>query len=75
MVELVGVHALDDGDVVDHFGQVRQHLRKLGARLAVSGEPETRGQQPGVGADEGVPLVLDDLGGNRLAVVLASSGL
>ena len=81
-LEVVHVHLvfrhvdrLDDGELVDDLRQVGQHLRDLGARLAVAGELELRRHQAGVGPDEGIPLVLDDLGRDRLAVVLAECGL
>ncbi len=61
VIELIGVHRLDQADVVDHFGQVGQHLRELRARLAVPGKLETRAQHGRVGADECIPLPADDL--------------
>ena len=37
MIEGVRVHRFNDGDVIDHFRQVREQFRELGARLAVLG--------------------------------------
>ena len=42
VVERVGDHRLDDRDVVDDLGEVRQQLGELGAALAVPGELELR---------------------------------
>ena len=70
VVKLVGRDRPDDRDVVDHPRQVRDHARQLGAALPVAGERESRGEQAGVGPDEGVPLVLHDLGRDRPAVIL-----
>ena len=42
VVEGVGGDALDDGQVVDDLGQVRQQFGELGSRLAVPGELELR---------------------------------
>jgi hypothetical protein len=36
MIELVGTTALHDRNVVDHRGEVRQHLRELCSALAVA---------------------------------------
>ena len=75
MVELVGVHRLDDGDLVDHLGQVRQHLRELGAALAVPGELEPRTEHGRVGPDKRIALTADDRGRERFAFELGQRGL
>ena len=70
VVEGVGRHRLDDGDVVDDLGQVRQQLRKLGAALAVLGELELRAEQLRVRIDERGPVALEQLGRRQRAVEL-----
>ena len=62
VVERVGDHPLDDGDVVDHLGQVRQELGEFRTALAVPGEPEFRAQQLGAGLDERGAIALDQVG-------------
>ena len=43
MIELVGIDALDEAQVVDHLGEVRQHFRTGSPHtLAVPGELESR---------------------------------
>ena len=75
VVELVGVDRLDDGDLVDHLGQVRQHLRELGAALAVPGELEARTEHGRVRADKRIPLTADDRGRERFAFELGQCRL
>ena len=62
-------------DVVDDLGQVRQHLRELGAALAVPGELEPRPEHGRVGADERIALTADDRGRQRLAFEPGQRGL
>ena len=61
MVERIGHHRFDDGDVIHDFGQVRQQFRQLGPALAVLGELELRPEQLGVGIDEGGAIALEQL--------------
>ena len=75
VVELVGLHRLDHGEVVDHPRQVLPDLAQLRAGLAVAGELERRAQHVGHARDEGEPLPLEQLVGAGLAVVLAERGL
>ena len=70
VVELRGVHRLDDGDIVDNRRQVRQQVRELRAALAVTREVVRRAQQFRRSFDEREPLALDDILRNRPAVVL-----
>ena len=75
MVELIGLDGLDNADVVDHLGQVRQHFRELGATLAVPRELEPRPQDGRVGANERIALTADDRGGQRLTLEPGQLGL
>ena len=75
VIELVGVHRLDDADVVDDLRQVRQHLGQFRAALAVAGEFEARTKHGRVGADEGIALPADDFRRDRLALDRANCGL
>ena len=75
VVERVGDHRLDDRDVVDDLGQVRQQLRQLGPALAVLGELELRPEQRRVRVDERGAIALEQLRRRQRAVDLASSGL
>ena len=70
VVEGVGHHRFDDGDVVRHAGQVRQQLGQFGAALAVPGELELRPQQLRVGVDERGPVAFEQFGRRQRAVVL-----
>jgi hypothetical protein len=67
VVELVGMHRLDEADVIDHPRQVRQHFRQFRPTLAVLGEGEARPEDGGVGPDESVALAADDRRRQRLA--------
>ena len=76
VVELVGLHRLDEADVVRRLRQVRQHLGELRAALAVLRELEPRPEHRRIGPDEGVALPADDRRRERLALrVSPSSGL
>ncbi len=75
VVELVRLHRLDHGEVVDHARQMLPELAELDARLAVAGERERRAQHVGHARDEGEPLALEQLLRAGLAVVLAERGL
>ena len=75
VVEGVGGHALDDGQVVDDPGQVGQQLGQLGPRLAVPGELELRAQQLGIRIDERRAVALEQLGRGQLAVEPGELGL
>ena len=70
VVELIGVHGADDGDVVGDGGEVREEVGHFLPALAVPGEFVGGSQELGGADDEGKALSLDQLGGNRLAVVL-----
>ena len=70
VVERVGDHRLDDGDVVDDVRQVRQQLGELGAALAVPGELELRAQQLRVRIDERGAVALEQLRRRQRAVEL-----
>ena len=70
MVELIGVHRLDEADVIDDLRQVRQHLRQFRPALAVLGELEARPEHGRIGPDEGVALAADDRRRHRLAFEL-----
>ena len=70
VVELIRMQGLDDRDVINDLGQMGKHLRKLGPALAVPRKLVPGRHQARVGPDEGVTLVLHDLGRDRLAVEL-----
>jgi hypothetical protein len=70
MVEGVGLHRLDDGDVVDDLRGVRQQLGQFSAALSVLGEPELGAQERRIRVDEGGAIPLEQLGGRQLAVEL-----
>ncbi|PYI86129.1 MAG: hypothetical protein DME26_09625 [Verrucomicrobia bacterium] len=75
MVESVGGHRLDDGDVVHNFGQMRQRFGQFCAALPVIGKFEFGREQRRVRLDEGVFLPHHDLWRNRLAIVLGERRL
>ena len=70
VVELVGVHRVDEAQLVGHVGQVRHGVGEPDARLAVLGELPPRAQQLGRAGGEGEALALGELVGARLAVAL-----
>src|SRR5205823_7895948 len=69
VIEGVGRHRLDNGDVVGAAGQVRQQFGQLDTAPAVAGELELRAKEGGVGPDESGPVALDELRGRQRAVV------
>jgi hypothetical protein len=71
VIERVGGHRLHDGDVVDHFGQMRQQLGKLGAALAVPGEAKLRSEKFGARVDERGTIAFHELGRRQCAVVFS----
>ena len=75
MVELVGVHGLDEGHVIDEFAEVGQQFADPGAALAVALELVGRAEQLGVALDEGEALVLEQFLGAGLHVQLDQLGL
>ena len=75
MVELVGLHGLDQADVVRDAADVRQHLAEFRAALPVFFELKPRGHDRRVRADERVTLSADDRGGQGLAIELGQLGL
>jgi hypothetical protein len=62
VVELIGVHRLDDAEIIDDGREVRQHLGQLRPALAMPAKAKTRAQDGSVVADEGVTLIADDRG-------------
>ena len=68
MIERLGVHRFDDGDVIRHLGQARQQFRKLRARLAMLRELELGAKQCRAGINERGPIAFHQLGGRRFAV-------
>ena len=58
VVELVGVHRVDEAQLVGHLGQVRHGVGKPEARLAVLLERPPRAQQLGRAGGEGEALAL-----------------
>jgi hypothetical protein len=67
MIELVGLHRVDETNFVGDLGQMRQPIRQPRARLAVLGELELRPQQLRHAADERESLPLK----KRLRAILA----
>ena len=75
MIELVGVHRLDDGDLVDRAAQVGQELADHRAALTALLKLVWRAQKLGMPFDEGEPLVLEQLVRAGLHVMLDQLGL
>ena len=69
MIERVGRHRLDDGDVVDDLREVGQQFGKLSAGLAVFGELELRSEELRLRIDERGAVALEQLGRGERAVV------
>ena len=70
VVESVGVHGLDEGEVVRDFSQARKKLREFGTRLSMFGELELGAEQGGVWVDEGGAVIFDQICRGRFAVPL-----
>ena len=70
MVELVGVHRADDGQLVGDGGEIRQQFGHFDARLAVFGELVRRAEHLRHALDEREPLLLEERFGAGLAVQL-----
>ncbi|MFO0871298.1 MAG: hypothetical protein U0935_20435 [Pirellulales bacterium] len=68
MIEDIGLHGPDDGDVIDDPRQVQQAFGYFRDTLAVRAKRRLRAEQFGVAADEGEPLVGHVRLGNDLAV-------
>ena len=75
MIELIGIHRLDDREIVDHAPQVRQELAQHRAALDRFLKLVGRAQQLGMPLDEGEPLVFQQLVRARLHVMLDQLGL
>ncbi len=69
VVELLGVHRFDEGQIVGDRGDARQHVRNPGAALAAAAELLRRAEQLGNAGREGEHFALDHGIGARLAVV------
>jgi hypothetical protein len=69
VVELVGVHRLDDAHLVGDVVEVRDGVRHPDARLAMLANLRGVPMQLGRAGGEGEPLALEELVGARLAVV------
>src|SRR6185436_18917382 len=59
-IELSRVHRLDVTNIVRHFSEMRQYLRKFRPGLAMFREFEARTEDGGVRAYESVPLSADN---------------
>src|SRR5262249_17288259 len=68
VVELVGPHRLDEGDVVHELAELRQELADPGAALPVLTELVRRAKEFRDAFDEGEALVLEQLRGAVLHV-------
>ncbi len=75
VVELIGMHRSDDGDVVGDLAHAGQELADRLPALAALLEPVRRSQELGMPLDEREPLVLEQLVGAGLHVVLDQRGL
>jgi hypothetical protein len=75
MVEGIGLHRLDDGDIVHHLGEMRQQLAQLRPALAMAAELVLRRHERAVGVDEGRPIALEQLGWRQLAIPFHQFGL
>jgi len=49
MIEGLGVHGFDDGDVIRDLGEMREEFRKFCAGLAVPGKLKLWAEQGGLG--------------------------
>ena len=74
MVEGVGVHRLDDAEVVGDLRQVWEELGHFRAALSVTGEFELGAEQRGAGIDEGGAVALQEIRRRELAVPLGELG-
>ena len=70
VVELLGLHRLHDGDVIDNLGQELPDLAQFGSGLSVLRKGERRAEHVRHPLDEGEPLPFEVLLRTRLAVVL-----
>ena len=75
MVELVGLHRTDDGQIIGALGQVRQEFGDPRAGLAVLRELVRRRQRSRALGNEGELLALQDAVGHRLAFELREGRL
>ena len=65
MIESVGHHRFDDGNVIHNLCQVRQQFGEFRAALAILGEFELRTQQLRVGVDESSPIAFQQIRGRQ----------
>ena len=70
MVEFVGLHRADDGQIIRTLCQMRRELGEPGPGLAVLRELVRRGQSPRAVGHKGELLALQDAVGHRLALEL-----
>ncbi len=74
VIEGVGGHGFNDGDVVHDLRQMRQGFRKFCLTLAMLRKLKLGGVQSRVGPDKGVLLALHDLRRERFAIVFCQRG-
>lgn len=70
MIESIGHHGFDDGDVIDHRSKMRQKLRDFRPAFALFGKLEFRPQELGVGRDKGSAIAFDEFGRRQLPIEL-----
>ena len=75
MVEVVGMHGFDDGQVVRNLGEKGEPIGKLGPGLSVLGEGKAWAEDRGIRLDESIALALDHRGRDGLALDFLELGL
>lgn len=75
MIELIGMHRTDEGQVIDHRREVRQQLADPCSALSMLCKLVRTSQQLRVPLDEGEPLSLEQLIRAGLQMVLVEERL
>ena len=70
VVELVGLHRLDEAEIVSVFREMRKPVRNPGARVAILPELGQGAHHVGGALDEGETLAFEKLLGARFAIEL-----
>ena len=59
MIEVIGMHRLDDGQIVCHLGEVGEAVRKLRTGLPVLGKRKTWAEDCSIRLNKSIALALD----------------
>ena len=70
VVDRIGLHGLNEAEVVNVFGDIGQEFAELDTALAVPVELEFRAEESGLGIDEGGAIAFEQFGGRQFAVTL-----